>query len=115
MDIPFNFEWCKKKCTNYICNLKLKGKKYKAIRTDIQKQLKFGCFKLPLNNIVVLKNYYTKNCIVISIQPFFTNKKMIIVKKKNDNSPLCDINYYDIDKNVNVYEHFMHLKSGKCQ
>ena len=92
--------------------MSIKGKKYKKIRSDIQNQLKWGFIKIPLSRVIILKNYYGKNKIIICIRPLFSSKILVVNKYRNKNGP-SKIEYSTLDSKVNVYEYFKDMKSFK--
>lgn len=110
MSIPFTFEWCKKKIENYISYLSMKGKKYKHIRGDIQNKLKCYFVKIPINRIIVLKNYFCKNQIIVCVKPYFTDKQIVAVKQRTVGK-INKIKYFALDKNINVYNYFKNQNS----
>ncbi len=82
VNIPFSVDWICSKCCDYIFETDFKRSNYKKIRSNIQKICTFAFFSLPIKNILILKNYYTKNNTLICIKPLFGNKIIVFEKKK---------------------------------
>ena len=98
LDIPLTTKWIYKKCEKYVRSLKFKGKSYNQIREELRNICSFMFFKLNIKNIVVLKNYYNKNNIIVCIKPLIGNNKIVFIKEKHSKF------YSDIvDRNYNVF------------
>ena len=100
VNIPFTIDWICSKCCDYITNTDFKKCNYKKIRSNIQKICTFIFLSLPIKNIVILKNYYTKNNTLICIKPLFGNKIIVFEKKKNKTRMIVE------SKKINVFLEF---------
>lgn len=100
MNIPFSLNWIRSKCYSYILQTSFKKSNYKEIRQEIKNRCCFLFFSLPLKNIIILKNYYTKNNTIICIKPLFGNNVIVFEKKKYNTK------VYTEKKNFNVFSNF---------
>ena len=109
MSIPFSLNWIQSRCYNYILTTNFKKLNYKKIRSEIQKRVTFCYITIPLNNIIILKNYYIKNNIVICIKPLFGNKVIVFEKTENNISKI-----YTENKNFNIFSDLKKKRKRKC-
>ena len=109
MNIPFSLDWIKSKCYEYILKTNFNKLNYKKIRQEIKNRCNFLIFSLPLKNIIILKNYYLKNNIVICIKPLIGNKCIVFEKTK------YNIKIYNHNKEFNVFTDFKKKRKQKCR
>jgi len=114
MVIPFTCGWIDERCRKYVKNLKsFKNKNYKSVRNRIQSLCKFGPFKLSINNVLVLKNYYSKHSLIISVRPMFGRKKIVYVLRDYRKSR-CSMEVLYVPKSYNEFTEFNCKRKDNC-
>jgi hypothetical protein len=100
--VPFTIKWIIKKIKYFIDNtLVIKGMKYHTIKKNIKSRLCFLCFELSEERILVLKNYYRKNHVIICIKPILGTKNIVICKHNNE-KPIWSF----MDKKINIFRYY---------